>query len=54
MRRWFLALLLVVALLLVGAAAAAAAPLLPPWNGQPISHGIGPTYGETVAGAGPL
>ncbi len=46
MRRWFLALLLVVALLLVGAAAAAAAPLLPPWDGNPISHGIGPSYGE--------
>ena len=47
MRRWFLALLLVALLLLVGAAAAAAAPLLPPWDGNPISHGLGPTYGES-------
>ena len=47
MRRWFLALLLVAFLLLVVAAAAAAAPLPPPWDGNPISHGIGPSYGET-------
>jgi hypothetical protein len=47
MRRWFLTLLLVAFLLLVGASAAAAAPLLPPWDGNPITHGLGPSYGET-------
>ena len=25
----------------------ASAQLAPPWNGDPISHGLGPTYGET-------
>ena len=48
MRRWSFAILLVIVLLfLVGAAAALAAPLSPPWDGSPISHGLGPTYGET-------
>ncbi len=46
MRRWFFAPLLVALLLLI-AAPAFAAPLSPPWDGNPISHGLGPTYGET-------
>ena len=47
MRRWLLLALLATALLLLFAAAVYAAdPLAAPWNGQSISHGIGPTYGE--------
>ncbi len=47
MRRWLLLPLLAAVLLLLFAASAyAAGPLAAPWNGQPISHGIGPTYGE--------
>ena len=46
MRRLLLVPLLAALLLLLLAAAASAAPLAAPWNGQPISPGIGPTYGE--------
>ncbi len=39
--------LLATALLLAGLAAPVRADdLLPPWNGEPVSHGLGPTYGE--------
>ena len=43
-RRWLMAPLLVVLLILILAAPAQA--LVRPWNGQPISQGLGPTYGE--------
>jgi hypothetical protein len=46
-RRWLIALSIAALLTLVGAGAALAAPLAAPWNGQPISPGVGPTYGET-------
>ena len=47
MRRWFALLPVLAALLLaVPALAYAAGPLAAPWNGQPVSPGIGPTYGE--------
>ena len=42
--RWLMAPLLVVLLILILAAPAQA--LVRPWNGQPISQGLGPTYGE--------
>jgi hypothetical protein len=45
-RKLFLVPLIAALLLLILAAAASAAPLAAPWNGQPISPGIGPTYGE--------
>ena len=31
----------------IAASAPATAQLAPPWDGNPISHGLGPTYGET-------
>jgi flagellin-like hook-associated protein FlgL len=47
MRRWSLTLLTIGVLCIAAAAPAVAlADLAPPWNGQPVSHGIGPTYGE--------
>ena len=45
MRKTFLLLVLAV-LALALAVPAMALALTAPWNGQPISHGIGPTYGE--------
>lgn len=42
--RWLLAPLLVILLILILAAPAQA--LVRPWNGQPVSQGLGPTYGE--------
>ena len=48
MRRWSIPLLtLAVLVLALAAPAAALADLAPPWDGKPISHGLGPTYGET-------
>ena len=44
LRRWLMASLFVVLLILILAAPAQA--LIRPWNGQPISQGLGPTYGE--------
>ena len=46
MRRWLIALSIAVLLTLVVAVPALAAPLAAPWTGQPVSPGIGPTYGE--------
>jgi Zinc carboxypeptidase len=46
MRKWFIALVVLGLLMLVVAAPALAVTLSPPWNGQPVSPGIGPTYGE--------
>ena len=47
MRKRYLVPLLAAALLFLFVGTAYAAPLAAPWNGQPISHGIGPTYGES-------
>jgi hypothetical protein len=47
MRKGFLTLLALGLLTLIVAAPALADPLAPPWNGQSVSPGIGPTYGET-------
>ena len=47
MRRWLLILLTLGLLALAGAVPAVAlADLSAPWNGQPVSPGLGPTYGE--------
>ncbi len=46
MRKSLVAVLAIGVLVLIASASASAAPLAAPWNGQPISHGIGPTYGE--------
>jgi hypothetical protein len=47
MRRWSIPLMtLAVLVLALAAPALALADLAPPWNGQPVSHGLGPTYGE--------
>ena len=44
MRRWSIPLMTLAVLALAFALPAAAlADLAPPWNGQPISHGLGPT-----------
>jgi len=47
MRKWLVAFLMLSALMLLGAAPAFAGTLAAPWDGNPISHGIGPTYGES-------
>jgi hypothetical protein len=48
MRRWLLSLFTLGLLALAGAVPAVAlADLSAPWNGQPVSIGLGPTYGES-------
>ena len=54
MRRYLIALPLVLAAVLLFSASALADPLAAPWNGQPISHGIGPTYSESWPVACPI
>src|SRR5262245_18725396 len=46
MRAWRFGQALVLALTLAGAIPAAASAQLAPWDGNPISRGLGPTYGQ--------